>query len=278
MSKPALNEPASLFAEVARQRPEWLAQGLFKRAVRTQPRVQKRLLRLLGIDVRPGHHAVLEEQPTECGWRADVTVTGWRKEPVRFELKLLAGLTKRQEEALAKGTIDMIVAPRGHSIRWRQIIDWSSLASWCDDSVLRRLLQQVEDASSWLKENLDPEAAKREFTSLLDNEPDASWRGLYLFLSTIHEHMGSLDDCYRASDAWTLSRRNRYYGYCFWLGRHTLPRFWLGFGEEDKGEIALYLSAKSRSGAREWKVSRGSFRARQSAVAILRKAHAWFRG
>jgi DUSAM domain-containing protein len=78
----------TLFEAIARNRPEWLAQGLFMRAVETEPRVRAILLERLGWNRSPDEvPKVTDEEPTSEGWRTDVLVQ-WGPKKAKIELKL----------------------------------------------------------------------------------------------------------------------------------------------------------------------------------------------
>ncbi|MCE9674062.1 hypothetical protein LY474_40355 [Myxococcus stipitatus] len=115
---------ASMFEAMARHRPEWLAQGILMRAVETEPAVRalmiEQLRENLPCEEVPG---VTEEEVTEGGWRADVCVA-WKKRTARLELKLLAGFTRRQEEALKRREVDLLVLPSKEGVKSRIVCSW----------------------------------------------------------------------------------------------------------------------------------------------------------
>ena len=224
----------NLFEAVARNRPEWLAQGIFIRAVTTEPEVRALLLGRLGWDVSPEEvPKVDEEQVTKGGWRADVCVT-WQQHAALIELKLLAGFTTRQKEAIDGRRVHLAVVP---SIQGRNlpeglvVLTWEEVAARVkEDDLLRRLLNEVSASSTWLLENLPQDELQRDFSSFVEERSAGSWRHLYRFLSTVHLHLRHGAPEYHASEGWSYSRSNKqpYYGFCFWLGETPSPSFWLG--------------------------------------------------
>ncbi|WP_120588439.1 hypothetical protein [Corallococcus sp. CA054B] len=253
----------TLFDSLARNRPEWLAQGLLVHALMTEPAARALVLSAMGLSIPATEvPTVTEEEPTDGGWRADVCVRWADGTLKRFELKLLAGFTPRQLEALHKREVDLLITPAAQSVppeaRTMPHVTWAQLAGLeLNDTSLKTLLSQVGTRSTWLLPELNAEMLLRELDAFSRQASTARWEGMYRFLSTVHEYL--LDEApgdYRASDAWTPVRRGAasYYGFCFYLGDADVeaPRFWLGFWRQGttpvfgvtvpspKGEPILY--------------------------------------
>lgn len=231
-------DAGTLFATVARDRPEWLAQGLFAHALAADAGVRGcvvgRALPSKARALRFESPAVERERPFGH-WRADV-VAKWKalKVTLWFELKLGAGLTVRQEQELRKrGAV--VIHPFGRrpiGLDGLTHIAWSELASAARDPVLRRLLAQVDASSSWWHEVLTEDLLREEFDSFLRKE---SWEHLYRFLATVDAHLRDrLGEQYKPSRGWAMSRRksDQYYGYAFHLGRTRKTWFFVGFSRE----------------------------------------------
>lgn len=245
----------SLFESMARHRPEWLAQGLLMRAVATEPDVRALLLeglqrgQVISKDEVPG---VTEEEVTESGWRADVCVT-WVGYKARIELKLLAGFTRRQEEALLLRKVDLLVLPEKGDRelpKHLSLLTWEEIAGVVSDPYLKKLLGEVSVSSTWSLKDISGSELDEDFNSFLGEHDKRNWARMYRFLSTVHLHL--LEDApteYRASDGWTRARTNQepYYGFCFWLGADDTPRFWLGFWRSPPmGKPVFELSVASK--------------------------------
>jgi hypothetical protein len=226
---------ASMFEAMARHRPEWLAQGILMRAVETEPAVRALMIERLGWNLpREEVPGVTEEEVTEGGWRADVCVA-WKHRTARFELKLLAGFTRRQEEALKRREVDLLILP---SKEGRELPDglpvltWEELAGAALDPCLARLLAEVSASSTWRLEEISGNELGQDLDSFLGEREARRWGLMYRFLSTVHQHL--IEDAptdYRASDGWACTPKGEepYYGFCFWLGDDDRPRYWLGF-------------------------------------------------
>ncbi|WP_375742104.1 hypothetical protein NR800_22295 [Corallococcus interemptor] len=252
-----------LFDSLARNRPEWLAQGLLVHALVTETAARALVLSAMGLSIPATEvPTVTEEEPTDGGWRADVCVRWGDGTLKRFELKLLSGFTPQQLKALHKREVDLLIIPAAQSLppeaRTMPFVTWAQLAGLeLNDTSLKTLLSQVGTRSTWLMPELNAEVLLAELDAFSSTAPTARWAGMYRFLSTVHEYL--LDKApgdYRASDAWTPVRRGAasYYGFCFYLGGTDVetPRFWLGFWRQGttpvfgvtvpciKGELILY--------------------------------------
>lgn len=253
----------TLFDSLARNRPEWLAQGLLVHALENEPAARALVLDAMRLSIPATEvPTVTEEEPTDGGWRADVCVRWGDGTLKRLELKLLSGFTPRQIEALHKREVDLLIAPSAHNVppgaRTMPLVTWAQLAGLeLKDTSLRALLEQVGTRSTWMMPELSSEVLQAEFGAFSSKDSAARWAGMYRFLSTVHEHLlEAAPGDYRASDAWTPVRRGvgSYYGFCFYLGGPDAetPRFWLGFWREGttpvfgvtvprvKGESVLY--------------------------------------
>jgi hypothetical protein len=226
---------ANLFEAMARHRPEWLAQGLLMRAVAAEPVLRSLLRERLGWELARDEVPIIsEEEVTEGGWRADISVA-WKDRTARLELKLLAGFTYRQEEALRRRAVDLLVlkSKAGRELpAGLPVLTWDEIAEAVSDPCLKRLLGEVSTSSTWVLEEISGKELEQDFDSFLGEHEERSWRLMYRFLSTVHQHLleGAPME-YRASDGWTCTPRAEtpYYGFCFWLGDNDTPRFWLGF-------------------------------------------------
>lgn len=246
---------ASMFEAMARHRPEWLAQGILMRAVETEPAVRALMIEKLGgnlsLEEAP---CITEEEVTQGGWRADVCVA-WKNRTARLELKLLAGFTLRQEEALKRREIDLVVLP---SMDGRElpeglpVLTWRELADAALDPCLKRLLAEVSASSTWRLEEISEEELEQDLNSFLGEKEERRWGLMYRFLSTVHQHLTEEAPTeYRASDGWARTRKGEepYYGFCFWLGNDDMPRYWLGFWRSKKSKKPVFgLSVPSESG------------------------------
>ena len=248
---------ATLFEDLARHRPEWLAQGLFIRAVQTEPAVLRLLQR--AVDAPEGIPEVREEECTDFGWRADV-VLRWRRSPrpIRCELKMAANFTRSQMGA----PIDLLVMPqRARHAPPVPVLTWSQLAQSTKDEVLRELLNGVSASRTWILEQIAPDTVLADFAALTSQADQRSWNKTYRFLSTLNEHLTDLmGSSYSPSSRWTVAPRPKsgepYYGWTFQTrGR----KYWLGFFRNN-GSIAFtahpaptgnaLLMEKRRFGAR----------------------------
>lgn len=159
----------------------------------------------------------------------------WKHRTARIELKLLAGFTIRQEEALRRFEVDLLVLP---SKEGRELPDglpvltWEELACAASDPCLTRLLGEVSASSTWRLEEISGNELSQDFDSYLGQREERNWGLVYRLLSTIHQHLfeGAPTE-YRASDGWARTPRGEepYYGFCFWLCDDDTPRYWLGF-------------------------------------------------
>jgi hypothetical protein len=236
----------SLFEAMARHRPEWLAQGLLMRAMATEPvlrsLLRKRLGRELAGDEVP---TITEEEVTEGGWRADISVA-WKDYTARLELKLLAGFTYRQVEALQRRAVDLLVlkSKDGREVpEGLPVLTWDEIAGAVSDPCLKRILGEVSASSTWMREEISEEELGQDFASFLGEREERSWNLMYRFLSTVHQHLlAEAPAEYRASDGWTRrpGAKEPYYGFCFWLGDNDTPRFWLGFWRSQTTKKPLF--------------------------------------
>lgn len=243
---------ASMFEAMARHRPEWLAQGILMRAVETEPAVRALMIEKLGGNLSPEEVPhITEEEVTQGGWRADVCVA-WLHRTARLELKLLAGFTSRQEEALKRREIDLLVLP---SMEGRElpeglpIVTWRELADAAFDPCLKRLLAEVSASSTWRLEEISEKELEQDLNSFLGEKEERRWGLMYRFLSTVHQHLsGEAPTKYRASDGWACTPKGAvpYYGFYFWLGNDDMPRYWLGFWRSSNTKKPVFGLTVSR--------------------------------
>lgn len=234
-------ESDTLFAAIARDRPEWLAQGIFAYALAEDAGVRRFVLRR----ALPSRARVLAAIPPAVErerpyghWRADV-VAKWKEsgDLLWFELKLGAGLTARQAQELPEKDA-VIVHPFGRrpvGLDGLTHIAWSELAVAARDPVLKTLLAQVDASSSWWHEVLTEELLHSEFESFLRKE---AWEHMYRFLATVDAHLKDLlGPQYRPSRGWAMSRRksDQYYGYAFHVGGQRKTWFFVGFSRDNGG-------------------------------------------
>ncbi|AGC45829.1 hypothetical protein MYSTI_04537 [Myxococcus stipitatus DSM 14675] len=249
----------SLFESMARHRPEWLAQGLLMRAITTEPCVRKLLLERLKWRQCPGFEevpSVTEEEQTSSKWRADLCVA-WAQSKAYLELKILAGFTVRQEEALKERRIDLVVLlrPDGRELPvGMPVVTWAEVAERATEVNLKLLLEQVTTSFDWRQEALPADVLEEEFAGFIAGAIEGRWPRMYRFLSTVHSHLresAETETAYRASNAWSFARKSSepYYGYCFWLGEQDVPLFWMGFWRsKETGEIVFGVSVPGRKG------------------------------
>jgi hypothetical protein len=273
---------ASMFEAIARHRPEWLAQGILMRAVETEPAVRALMIEQLGGNLsREEVPGVTEEEVTEGGWRADVCVA-WKHRTARLELKLLAGFTRRQEEALKRREVDLLVLP---SKEGRELPDglpvltWRELADAALDPCLKQLLAEVSASSTRRLEEISGNELEQDLNSFLGEREERRWGLMYRFLSTVHQHL--LEEApteYRASDGWARTSKGEepYYGFCFWLGDDDRPRYWLGFWRSKNTKKPVFgLAAPSERGQPVLFEEPSSFNAGALARRILAEARGY---
>ncbi|WNG60209.1 hypothetical protein F0U59_39980 [Archangium gephyra] len=273
----------NLFEAIARHRPEWLAQGLLMRAITTEPSVRVLLLERLGWSISPNEVPELtEEEVTMGGWRADVLVA-WGQQKARLELKLLAGFTLRQEEALLRRDVALVILPQKEGRKLPvgiPVITWAELANQVQtDSVLKNLLANVSDSSTWALEDITGSELLQDFDNFVSNRNSGSWHHMYRFLSTIHFHLLEMAPTkYRASDGWARAWRaaEPYYGFCFWLGNKDIPRFWLGFWRrKESGSLVFSTTVPSTRNQSVLFMESDRFSAETLAQRVLEEANAY---
>jgi hypothetical protein len=216
------NRSQSLFASVARDRPEWLAQGVFAYALGHDQGVRHLVLRkVMPAKARPIAATVptVERERPVGRWRADVVATWPGREPLQFELKLGAGLTWRQGQLLRRRRA-VIIHPKGKrpaGLDGLTHISWSDLAAAAKDPVLKTLLGQADASSSWWQEELREDVLREEFESFMKK---GSWPTMYCFLGTVDAHLRDLiGTSYKPSRTFAFSRASKpYYGFAFTLG------------------------------------------------------------
>ncbi len=231
-----------LFDRVARQRPEWLAQGVLRHALLSDEKVLRRVADRLGrtsIELASDlDDAVTEEEVTaKNGWRADLVIH-WKSEPVesRLELKIAAKFTQRQDEAAERDQIDAAIVPSRREAYFRsnykgemKVITFRDLADHATDGTLAKiLLGQADAARGWRRDRID----KATVTSDLRNvSGDSSgWRASYCFLATVDELLNELlPKKYESNDGWSWSKKpgEAYYGFKFHIGER---RSWDSLG------------------------------------------------
>jgi hypothetical protein len=271
-------DATTLFATLARDRAEWLAQGLFSHALQHDAGVRKRVLQI----VLPSRARALasvvpkvrDERPTGK-WRADV-VAWWPGQPKAcFELKLTAGLTKRQLQELGRRCAALVHPHGSPPARLGNVprLTWKELAQAATDPVLQSLLAQVDASASWWLGQLDAATLEAEFTGFLRKR---AWPRMYRFLATVDavlaDHLGS---AYRPSVGWAMSRRKAlsYYGFAFRVGKQP-EREWYFLGAyREGGEVGIALTHQ-RSG-KDLLVSGFPSDARQLARAIAAQTGEW---
>ncbi len=184
------------------------------------------------------------EQKTVRGWRADVEIQwagGVTK--TRLELKLTAGLTRRQIEAAEENFIDGMVVPSGGSKpRYETaVFSWRELAGIVENVTVRQLFMDADTAASWVVQELDEVTLRSEFSCCMKGGAEARWPKLYWFLITIHQHISEsgLDRYVSGSCRESRAAGHGYYGYGFTLGE-SKAKHWLGFSEMG-GQLTFVL-------------------------------------
>ncbi|ATB47178.1 hypothetical protein [Corallococcus macrosporus] len=271
----------TLFVALARNRPEWLAQGLFIRAVETETNVRKFLLEGLKLDVssntKPEVHA---EVPTKTSWRSDVKICWPNVTPIHFELKLTAPFTQRQREAGKKGQLPALIVPRReHYAKLASsccIFEWRQLAAQVrQDDRVKSLLEEVSVSSSWLTDELKEGALSNEFSQFNSQQGLRRWPTIFRFLCTIDIHIIEMcGSMYQSSRQLSQTSKSTtpYYGYKFHLGQATMPSYWVGFWRAKNGIIRFGLWASNEHGKDVLLTESLPFQARKAAKLIVEHA------
>lgn len=273
-----------LFALLAGSRPERLAQRCLLHALRqsSEPALRTALLAAAGRS-SPSASApeVLEERPTDSGWRADLVLTWANTPPLRLELKLGAFPTRAQLAA----EIDLVVTPSASLERTRAwsgdaaVITWRELAGWITDPTVRRLLEEADAWYSGTSELLDGATADAELRACLAGE--GTWSGLYGFLNAVDRHLttGAAELTYLPSAQFSRAPASGWYGYSFMLARTAAPgspRGWIGFQRRaDRPQLLhWYADEREETPARSFPGEGGVLQACDVADVLLSAARA----
>lgn len=237
-----MGETKTLFQALARHQPERCAQAMLCHALETDVDFARAFANHVGEE---GVVVELREEEIHGSWRADLVVTWSTGGRTRVELKLGAPFTAGQLSAAHKRQIDLVVAPSFRAIPDdMKRVAWKDLADWTNSPTLTSLLRDVAAFGGWTRE-LKVARAAQEMESYALGGRDASWRCIYLFLSTVD---ALLDRTNCTSGAWSHSRSGEWYG--FLLQLHTSGRgavYWLGFERIDTGvELVLWRSPDGR--------------------------------
>lgn len=247
----------SLFNSIHDGRPERLAQLLLGHAL-LDAKAEPGIRSLLGVP--QGDDVVVElergdQLDPRRGWRADIAIK-WPGTLLRVELKIGAGLTVAQSEAIRSHAMDVLVVPSSrmgeYPTRSVKVLSWSELAGAVNDSVLKNLLHQANDANDWWRcIEVTDESVREEFDSFTNGGLHARWYTLYRFLTTLDSHLMERDE-YQPSRGWSTSRHRPYpyYGYKFtWDSsggsEHECRSAWVGFERRD-GENVRFRMYENR--------------------------------
>lgn len=273
-------KPSTLFRALARRHGEWLAQGLFTHAVRTDAGCRLAVAAAVGLDVDPDEvPAVEEEEPDpQTGWRVDVRLA-WETtgRTIRAELKLAATLTRRQRGAVAEERVDLFVIPRSRErephLGKVPTITWARLSNAASDSTLKRLLLEAEEDVSWFRDEVSGSDLLADFAAFSSGTRGAQWTEMYCFLSTIDVLLQSAMLTYAASTSWSM-KKGRWYGFQFTTGAEPLSSsaFWVGLASEsDAVPPALILYGHGKRLGDPFPLT-GLFRAREIVDEIVKRS------
>jgi hypothetical protein len=276
----------TLFVTLARNRPEWLAQGLFIRAVAMEPNVRKFLLKGLKLDVSPDTKPeVHAEVLTKTRWRADVEICWPNVAPIHFELKLTAPFTQRQKEAGKKGQLPALIVPRReHYAKLASngcIFEWRELAAQVrQDARVKTLLEEVSVSSSWLTDELKEDALSNEFSQFNSPKGIRRWPTLFRFLCTVDIYILEMRGgmyCSSRQLSQTSKAATPYYGYKFHLGQVATPHYWVGFWRNKHDTVRFGLWAYNGYGYQQGELLTDSlpFQARIAAKLIVEQSEAY---
>ncbi len=233
----SLFETLARRASVSRQRREWVAQGLFVHAVEANTNVQELIRSTLKVSSDSVLAGVEEEEDREY-WRSDVLIKWQGASPTKVELKLNAGLTPGQKQALREGDINLLVAPQAWLAEYHKGDFYKTIEPPPDLSWKR--LAECSGTDLALSELLDQaECARGSLSTLTWNAVFEDFKGdrldLREFLTTIDEWLEeTLGISYEAEAGW--SRKPAYVGYNFaWQSKDRANRhsYWIGFYQSD---------------------------------------------
>ncbi len=240
----------SLFQNVARNRPEWLIQGVLAHALEVEPDLRRFLLRKAGlgyktrqIDTAP---RIRSEQKVGR-WRADL-VMSWPEElELRLELKLCAGLTDAQRRTLKRHHA-LVIHPHGNrpdGLSDHPCVSWADISkpNLVRDAAVRRLLREANTSSTWQLETLTGAAMRKDFGEFVrKRSARGDWERIWAFLATVDERLLQLVPGDYRPGSWAMSRKEDppYYGWWFKLRGQRQDWFWFGFeGPADTAKFEL---------------------------------------
>lgn len=249
----------SLFEAIARNRAEWVAQGILKHAIEEDAGVRSAVA--AAVAAPPPTTAHVREEVRDAGsqWRIDLEVEfDTVDELCRLELKLRAPSTRAQRDADRAGRVGLWIVPQGSHADCSPRITWAELAEAADDVVIKSLLREAQDfAVGWWLDEVSRDRAA-ELVQLFihrDSCPDcgrlyprgaakAKWKDLTNFLSTVDARLKQ-QAWYRAG-GWSASSKSRYFGFVMacdgpggtdtrkgWIGFNETGAFCFGLGDED---------------------------------------------
>lgn len=239
----------TFFQNVARNKPEWLVQGILAHALEVEPALRRFLLRKAGLtamEKRAETTPVIRAERKVGRWRADIVLLWPDDLELRLELKLCAGLTEAQRKTLKRHRA-LVIHPHGNKplgIRDHPCVSWTEIArpEFIRDAVVRRLLRDANASGTWQVEALSKADVRKDFGEFITKKARGEWGRMWAFLGTIDERLlQRAPEEYRPG-SWAMSRKESppYYGWWFKLRGQRRDWFWFGFeGPADAPRFGL---------------------------------------